>query len=101
MRILFLGDVVGKSGRRLVAETLKEFRSKYHVDFVVVNGDNAAHGFGLSLSVCRELFDCGADVITSGNHGWIAKEIQPLLDKENRLLRPANYPEANSRSGSD
>lgn len=99
MRILFLGDVVGKSGRRLVTETLKEFRSKYHVDFVVVNGDNAAHGFGLSLSVCRELFDCGADVITSGNHGWIAKEIQPLLDKENRLLRPANYPEGTIGKG--
>lgn len=92
MRVLFLGDVVGKSGRRLVAETLPGLRRKYHIDFVIVNGDNAAHGFGLSLSVCRELFAGGADVITSGNHGWIAKEIQPLLDTENRLLRPANYP---------
>lgn len=92
MRILLLGDVVGKSGRRLVAETLPDFRRRYHVDFVIVNGDNAAHGFGLSLSVCRELFAGGADVITSGNHGWISKEIQPLLETENRLLRPANYP---------
>ena len=92
MRILFLGDVLGKSGRRLVVETLPDFRRRYHVDFAIVNGDNAAHGFGLSLSVCRELFQAGADVITSGNHGWIAKEIQPILDTENRLLRPANYP---------
>ncbi|MBR1778508.1 MAG: TIGR00282 family metallophosphoesterase [Alphaproteobacteria bacterium] len=92
MRILFLGDVVGKSGRHLVAERLPDFRRRYYVDFTIVNGDNAAHGFGLSLSVCRELFNAGADVITSGNHGWIAKEIQPILDTENRLLRPANYP---------
>lgn len=92
MRILFLGDVLGKSGRRLVTETLPDFRRRYHVDFVVVNGDNAAHGFGLSQSVCRELFLAGADVITSGNHGWISKEIRPVLDTENRLLRPANYP---------
>ena len=92
MRILFLGDVLGKSGRRLVAESLPDFRRRYHVDFAIVNGDNAAHGFGLSVSVCRELFQAGADVITSGNHGWIAKEILPVLDTENRLLRPANYP---------
>ena len=92
MRILFLGDVVGKSGRRLVVETLPDFQRKYHVDFTIVNGDNAAHGFGLSQSVCRELFSAGADVITSGNHGWTPKEILPLLDTENRLLRPANYP---------
>ena len=92
MRVLFLGDVLGKSGRRLVTETLPDFRRRYHVDFVIVNGDNAAHGFGLSQSVCRELFLAGADVITSGNHGWISKEIRPVLDTENRLLRPANYP---------
>ena len=92
MRILFLGDVLGKSGRHLVSGTLPDFRRRYHVDFTIVNGDNAAHGFGLSQSVCRELFSAGADVITSGNHGWIAKEIQPILDTENRLLRPANYP---------
>ena len=92
MRILFLGDVLGKSGRHLVSDTLPAFRRRYHVDFTIVNGDNAAHGFGLSLSVCRELFSAGADVITSGNHGWVAKEIQPILDTENRLLRPANYP---------
>lgn len=93
MRVLFLGDVVGKSGRRLVAETLPDFRRKYKVDFAIVNGDNAAHGFGLSQSVLRELFQSGADVVTSGNHGWIAKEMQPFLNTENRLLRPANYPE--------
>ncbi len=92
MRILFLGDVVGKSGRRFLVETLPDFRRKYHVDFVIANGDNAAHGFGLSPSVCHELFGAGVDVITSGNHGWVAKEIKPILDTENRLLRPANYP---------
>lgn len=92
MRILFLGDVVGKSGRRLVADTLPDFRRRYKVDFAIVNGDNAAHGFGLSQSVLRELRAAGADVVTSGNHGWGAKEMQPLLDTENDLLRPANYP---------
>ncbi len=93
MRILFLGDVVGQSGRRAVVETLPDFRRRYRVDFVVVNGDNAAHGFGLTGGVVAKLFEAGADVVTTGNHTWDQREIIPYLDKERRLLRPANYPE--------
>ncbi len=93
MRILFLGDVVGRAGRRFVAETLPAFIKTHGIEFTIINGDNAAHGFGLSPSVCRELFNAGADVITSGNHGWTSKDIVPFLDEENRLLRPANYPQ--------
>lgn len=61
MRILFLGDVVGQSGRKLVVDTLPDFRRKYRVDFVVVNGDNAAHGFGLTPGICRDLFSAGTE----------------------------------------
>ena len=67
MRILLLGDVVGKSGRRLVAETLPDFRRRYHVDFVIVNGDNAAHGFGLSLSVGQSRLDFQRNTAAFGN----------------------------------
>lgn len=92
MRILFLGDVVGQSGRKLVVDTLPDFRRKYRVDFVIVNGDNAAHGFGLTPGICRDLFSAGADVITTGNHGWEHPDIRPLLNEEPRLVRPANFP---------
>lgn len=92
MRILFLGDVVGQSGRRLVTQTLPDFRRKYNVDFAIVNGDNAAHGFGLTGGICREFFEAGADVITTGNHGWEQKEMFSVLNSENRVIRPANFP---------
>lgn len=92
MRILFLGDIVGQAGRRLVTDSLPAFRKRYHVDFVIADGDNAAHGFGLTNGICQDLFTAGVDVITSGNHGWVSREIRPFLDTERRLLRPANYP---------
>lgn len=93
MRILFLGDVVGQDGRRAVLNLLPEWRRRWKVDFAVVNGDNAAHGFGLTGGICSQLFEAGADVVTTGNHTWDQKEICPYLESERRLLRPANYPE--------
>lgn len=93
MRILFLGDVVGHGGRRAVIDFLPEFRRRHHVDFTIVNGDNAAHGFGLTGKVCEQLFEAGADAVTTGNHTWDQREILPYLEKERRLLRPFNFPQ--------
>jgi len=92
VRLLFIGDIVGRAGRRTLAENLGRLIDRHLVDLVVANGENAAAGYGLTGSVLRELFDSGVDVVTSGNHIWDKKEIMPILDRESRLLRPANYP---------
>ena len=76
MRILFLGDVVGRSGRTAVIETLPRLRERYRIDFVVVNGENAAGGFGITEALLTELLDAGADVVTSGNHIWDQRALQ-------------------------
>ena len=91
MRILFLGDVVGESGcSKLKSSLLSEIKSN-KIDFVIVNGENAAmQGVGLTKEICEEFFNCGADVITTGNHVWDQKEIMQYIDKEERLLRPKN-----------
>ncbi|MCD6580615.1 MAG: TIGR00282 family metallophosphoesterase [Desulfuromusa sp.] len=92
MRLLFIGDIVGRAGRRTLVDHLDRLIDRHLVDLVVANGENAAAGYGLTASVLRELFDSGVDVVTSGNHIWDKKEIMPILDQESRLLRPANYP---------
>ncbi len=92
MRILFLGDVLGRSGRDILAARLPEARRRLELDFVVVNGENAAHGFGITPKICEELYACGADVVTLGNHSWDQREIMPYIDGDARLLRPLNYP---------
>jgi len=92
VRLLFIGDIVGRAGRRTLVEHLDRLIDRHLVDLVVANGENAAAGYGLTASVLRELFDSGVDVVTSGNHIWDKKEIMPILDREPRLLRPANYP---------
>ena len=91
MRILFLGDVVGIAGcSKLMNNLLDEIKSK-KIDFVIVNGENAAHqGVGLTKEICNDFFNCGVDVITTGNHVWDQKEIMEFIDKEERLLRPKN-----------
>ena len=91
MKILFLGDVVGISGcSKLINNLINEIKSK-HIDFVIVNGENAASkGVGLTKEICHDFFNCGVDVITTGNHVWDQKEIMEYIDKENRLLRPKN-----------
>ena len=93
MRLLFLGDVVGRSGRDVVIEHLPGLIRRYKLDFVVVNGENSAGGFGITPKIAREFFDMGVDVITTGNHVLDKKEITEYLDREKRLIRPANYPE--------
>lgn len=100
MRILFLGDIVGKAGREIVARHVPDLRQKHKLDFVIANAENAAHGFGISASTTRDLYDCGVDCITSGNHVWDQREILGFIDKDPKLLRPANFPEGTVGRGS-
>jgi len=93
MRVLAIGDVVGKPGRHAVAALLPGLRRELHLDAVIANGENAAAGRGLTGKTAKELFDAGVDVITSGNHIWAQREIVEHLERDERILRPANYPE--------
>ena len=97
MRILMIGDVIGKPGRRAVKQLLPSLRSEHGIDLVIANGENAAGGFGLTLDTANELLDSGVDLLTSGNHIWDQKEIIPYLDEGLPLVRPANYPDAPGR----
>ena len=91
MKILFLGDVVGTSGCLKIKNNLISEIKKKDIDFVIVNGENSAEpGVGLTQKICEDFFDCGVNVITSGNHVWDQKEIMSFIDKEKRLLRPQN-----------
>ncbi len=92
MKLLFLGDVVGRSGRDAVCERLPGLRGELDVDLVVLNGENAAHGFGITAAICRQFYDAGVDVITTGNHVWDQREIISYIDGDPRLLRPLNFP---------
>ena len=92
MRILICGDVVGRSGRKAITGNVPALRERYGVDFVIVNGENAAGGFGITPKICNEFFEHGTDAITTGNHVWDQREIIPHFDKEPRLLRPENFP---------
>ncbi len=93
MKILFLGDVVGRPGRRALSEHLPELKTLYSVDFVVANCENASGGLGVMPEAVVQLLESGVDVLTSGNHVWAKKQLYPVLDTEPRLLRPQNYPE--------
>jgi len=92
MRILFCGDIVGRSGREVVLKEVPRLRETYNIDFVIANGENAAHGFGINASICKELYAAGIDVITTGNHVWDQKEVMAFIDQDKHLLRPLNYP---------
>ncbi|WP_297456990.1 TIGR00282 family metallophosphoesterase [Persephonella sp.] len=92
MKFLCIGDVIGRTGRNALKRFLPEIKEKYKPDFVVLNGENAAGGFGLTKKVYDELLSMGIDVITSGNHIFDKKEITQFIDQEEKLLRPANYP---------
>jgi len=100
MRILFLGDVVGISGCSKIMNNLLDQIKKNRIDFVIVNGENAAEsGVGLTKEICEDFFRCGVDVITTGNHVWDQKDIMNFIDKENRLLRPKNLFEPSPGKG--
>lgn len=92
MRLAFFGDVVGRAGRAAVSEHLPRIKAELQLDFAIVNGENAAGGFGITSSTANELFDAGADCITLGNHSWDQSEALVYIERETRLLRPYNYP---------
>ncbi len=92
MRLLFCGDVVGRTGRSALIEHLPELRRRLDLDFVVVNGENAAGGYGITGRICADFYAAGADVITTGNHVWDQKETVSYIEGDPRLLRPQNYP---------
>jgi metallophosphoesterase (TIGR00282 family) len=100
LRILFLGDVLGRTGRDAVAARLPELRKDLRIDLAVVNAENASHGFGLAPDMAKALFAAGADVLTLGNHAWDRKEIIPYIAETPRLIRPLNYPPGTPGSGS-
>ncbi len=100
MRILFLGDVVGRSGRDAVAATLPRLRATLLADLVIVNGENASHGFGLAPDMAQAIFAAGADVITLGNHSWDRRELIPYIAQEPRVIRPLNFPPGTPGAGS-
>jgi metallophosphoesterase (TIGR00282 family) len=100
MRMLILGDVVGRSGRAAVVERLPALRHRWKLDFVVVNGENAAGGFGITESILVDLLDAGADAVTLGNHAFDQKEALVFIERQPRLLRPINYPPGTPGRGS-
>lgn len=100
IKILFIGDIVGKIGRQTVKSLLPNIVERYKIDFVIANGENAAGGFGINEKTASELFNSGIHIITTGNHIWDKKEVIPYIAKENRILRPLNYPSNNPGFGS-
>jgi len=92
MRILFIGDIVGRSGRNVVAERLPGLIASWKLDCVVINGENAAGGFGITEVIYQDLIDAGADAITLGNHAWDQREALVFIERAPRLIRPINYP---------
>lgn len=100
MNILFIGDVVGKPGRRILAQMLPALRRDVGADLVIANGENSAGGFGITPETLDDLLRAGVDVVTGGNHTWQAREIYTLLDSSPHILRPANYPPGTPGRGS-
>jgi metallophosphoesterase (TIGR00282 family) len=99
VKVIFVGDVVGGVGRRTLASLLPGLRERHEPDFVVVNGENAAGGVGITEKTAREILDVGADAITLGNHAYRHTAVYPFLDRESRIVRPANYPKGSPGRG--
>ncbi len=99
MRFLFLGDIVGRSGRAAVLEHLPRLIERYRLDFVVINGENAAGGFGITENSVHELIDAGADAVTLGNHAFDQKETLVFIERQPRLIRPLNFPKGTPGRG--
>lgn len=100
VNILFIGDIVGKPGRQAVARELHRLVDRHRIDLVIANGENAAGGFGLTAETAKELFGCGIHLFTSGNHIWDKKDALEFITREERLVRPANYPPGAPGKGS-
>src|SRR5258706_16249783 len=101
MRILFIGDGIGRPGRDVLAAELPGLRERLGIDFVVANGENAAGGFGITRNVANDLFATGVDVLTSGNHWLCQRQILTFLDTEEPTLRPRNYPPGTPERGAN
>src|SRR3974390_2602757 len=99
MRILFIGDVVGRSGRAIVMERLPRLVAQWKLDLVVLNGENAAGGFGITETIYQELLEAGADAVTLGNHAWDQREALVFIERAPRLIRPLNYPKGTPGRG--
>ena len=99
MKILCCGDVAGRSGRAVLCEHLPRLRSEMGLNFVVVNGENAAQGFGITEKICKQFYEAGVDAITTGNHVWDQREIISYINGDPRLLRPHNYPQGTPGRG--
>ena len=99
MRILFLGDIMGKAGRRALHDFLPKLRSDLSPDIVIANGENAAHGAGITRKICAELYELGVQCITTGNHIWDQREVIEYIEKDERLLRPINFPQGTVGQG--
>jgi 2',3'-cyclic-nucleotide 2'-phosphodiesterase len=99
VKLIFVGDVVGGVGRRTFASLLPGLRDRHQPDFVVVNGENAAGGVGITEKTAREILDAGADAITLGNHAYRHRDVYDFLDRESRIVRPANYPKGSPGRG--
>lgn len=99
VKLLFIGDVIGKPGRDALSRELHRIVDRHRVDLVIANGENAAGGFGLTAETAQELFKCGVQMITSGNHIWDKKDALEYIKKEERIVRPANYPEGTPGKG--
>lgn len=99
MRLLFIGDVMGRAGREAVEAYLPKAKAELKPDVIIINGENSAHGRGITEKICEQLYEWGADVITTGNHVWDQREILKYITRDPKLLRPANYPEGTPGAG--
>ncbi len=100
MKVLFIGDIIGEPGRKMARASMRGLLEAHRPDLVIANGENAAGGFGITSEIAEELFSMGIHVLTSGNHVWDKKEIESYIIKQDRLIRPANYPDGNPGYGS-
>ncbi len=96
MRLLLCGDVVGRTGRAAVTETMPRLRRELALDFVIVNGENAAGGFGISDKICQEFYEVGVDVVTTGNHVWDRREIIPYIPGDPQAAPPGEFPQGHA-----
>lgn len=101
MKLLYCGDVVGRAGRQVVCDCIPDLRRRLGLDFVIVNGENAAHGFGITEEICQSFYRAGVDVVTTGNHAWDRRETLTYIDTDPRLLRPLNYPQGTPGAGAN
>lgn len=101
MRLLMIGDIVGRSGRRAIKVNISDLKREFELDLVIANGENAAGGKGITREVAQELFSTGVDILTMGNHVWDIKEAHEYINRETRIIRPANYPPGTPGFGSN